>query len=80
MDEMRTTGGRPMMGSIPGALNRPLLLPPPPPGPRAGNLFLRREMVQRLIEMTEDSFNEGMLGAAVVSVLVVTGILAIIAL
>ncbi len=37
-------------------------------------------MKQRLIEMTEDSFNEGMLGAAVVSVLVVTGILAVVAL
>ena len=34
--------------------------------------------MQRLIEMTEDSFNEGVLGSAVVTVLVVTGIVAVI--
>jgi hypothetical protein len=37
-------------------------------------------MVQRLIEMTEDSFNEGMLGAAVVSVAVVALLLALVSL
>jgi len=37
-------------------------------------------MVRRLIEMTEDSFNEGMLGAAVVSVAVVAALLAVVSL
>jgi hypothetical protein len=37
-------------------------------------------MVQRLIEMTEHSFNEGMLGAAVVSVAVVALLLAVVSL
>ena len=35
-------------------------------------------MMQRLLEATEDSLNEGLLGSAVVAVLVVTGIFAVI--
>ena len=60
-------------------MNGPLSSLPLLGAPRR-EFFLGHEMVQRLIEMTEDSFNEGMLGAAVVSVLVVTGILAVVAL
>jgi hypothetical protein len=36
--------------------------------------------MERLLEITEDSFNEGLLGPALVSVLVVLGIVGVITL
>jgi len=35
-------------------------------------------MVERFIEITEESFNEGLLGAALVSALVIAAIIAVI--
>jgi len=68
-----------MMAPIPGARNNgshsslPLSR-----DPALGIFFEADEMVQRLIEMTEESFNEGLLGAALVSLAVVSAILALI--
>ena len=64
------------MQSIPGALNGPLSSLPLLGAPRR-EFFSRRAMVQRMIEATERSFNEGLLGSALVSVAVVAAILAV---
>jgi len=73
---MRAITGRPTMQSIPGALNGPLSSLPLLGVPRR-EFFSRREMVQRMIEATERSFNEGLLGSALVSAAVVAAILTV---
>jgi len=76
MTDIAAITARTIMKSIPGALNGPLSSLPLLGAPR-WEFFLRREMVQRIIEATEKSFNDGLLGSAVVSVVVVAAILAV---
>ena len=67
----------PSWTQFPARLNGPLSSLPLLLGAPRWEFFSRREMVQRMIEATEKSFNEGLLGSAVVSVAVVAAILAV---